>query len=51
MTRKSGKSVSIVVESDKLSADDKWKAEELNKAVQALQSTGEPEAKKMKMDA
>jgi len=52
VTRKSGKSVSIVVESDKLSPEDKWKAEELKSAEQALQSIthDEPEAKRMKMD-
>jgi hypothetical protein len=39
------------VESDKLTPEEKWKAEELKSAEQALKSiTDEPKAKRMKID-
>lgn len=48
MTRKTGKCVSFVVETDKLDPEEQWKAKEVTDAEERL--AGEPEPKKMKME-
>ncbi|XP_046437836.1 ribonuclease P protein subunit p30-like [Daphnia pulex] len=48
VTRKTGKCVSFIAETDKLDPEEQWKAKEITDAEERL--AGEPEPKKMKME-
>jgi len=48
VTRKTGKCVSFITETDKLDPEEQWKAKEMADAEERL--LGEPEPKKMKME-
>ncbi|KAI9555235.1 hypothetical protein GHT06_017750 [Daphnia sinensis] len=48
VTRKTGKCVSFISETDKLDPEERWKAQEIADAEERL--LGKPESKKMKMD-
>lgn len=49
VTRKTGKCVSFISETDKLGPEERWKAQEIADAEERL--LGKPETKKMKMDS